>query len=94
MNEEIIHIFAECTEAIAQHRLTVDDCLEKHPQYRDELVDLLQVTMQVQAVPTAVPTDEFRQDARTRLLSQLPPRAAGADGKVAPSVLASSTVVA
>ncbi len=94
MNEELIQIFAECAEAIEQNRLTVDDCLEKYPQHRAELADLLQVSMQARAVPTAVPTDEFRQVARSRLLAQLPPRAAAADGKVVPSVLASGTVVA
>jgi len=40
MNEELIQIFAECTEAIEQGRLSLDDCLDKYPQYRTELVDL------------------------------------------------------
>lgn len=93
MNEEqLSQIFAECTEAIEQGRLMVDDCLDKYPQYRAELIDLLQVAMQTRAVPTAVPAAEFRQGARPRLLNQLPPRAA-ADGTAAASDLGATTAV-
>lgn len=80
MNEELIQIFAECTAAIEQERLTVDDCLEKYPQYRAELVDLLQVVTWARAVPRATPRPEFRQGAWARLLAQLPPRAAASGG--------------
>lgn len=82
MNEELIQIFAECTEAIEQGRLTVDDCLHKYPHYRAELIDLLQVAMRARAVPTATPAAEFRQGARARLLTQLPPRTAASDGAI------------
>ncbi len=92
MDEELIEIFAECTEAIEQGRLSVDECLDKYPQYRTELIDLLQVAMQARAVPTAVPTTEFRTGARERLLAQMPTR--GADnGAAAPTQLAAATAV-
>jgi ferric-dicitrate binding protein FerR (iron transport regulator) len=93
MNEELSQIFGECTEAIEQGRLTIDDCLDKYPQYRAELIDLLQVAMQTRAVPIAVPAAEFRTEARARLLAQLPPRAAS-NGSVAPAHLAATTAVA
>jgi mannose-6-phosphate isomerase-like protein (cupin superfamily) len=83
MNEELIQIFAECTEAIEQGRLSLDDCLDRYPQHRTELIDLLQVAMQARAVPRATPTAEFRRGARARLLAQLPPRAAASDGAAA-----------
>ncbi|MCA9873720.1 MAG: FecR domain-containing protein [Anaerolineales bacterium] len=92
MNEELSLIFAECTEAIELGRLTVDDCLDKYPQYRTELIDLLQVAMLTRAVPTAVPATEFRLDARERLLAHLPPRAA-VNGKVTSSQLGATMAV-
>ena len=91
-NEELSQIFAECTEAIAQGHLTIDDCLDKYPRYRAKLIDLLQVAMQARAMPTAVPAAEFRTGARSRLLAQLPPRSAD-KGAVAPADLAEATAV-
>lgn len=93
MNEELIQIFAQCTEAIEEGRLTVDDCLDKYPQYRAELVDLLQVAMQARAVPTATPMAEFRQGARSRLLAQLPPRTAASNGRATQHHLLASAAV-
>jgi mannose-6-phosphate isomerase-like protein (cupin superfamily) len=74
MSEELMRIFAECTEAIEQDLLTEEGCLNKYPQYRTELADLLLVVVQARAVPKAYPTPEFRQQAQARLLAQLPPR--------------------
>ena len=93
MSEELIHIFAECTEAIEQGHLTVDQCLDKYPQYRTELIDLLQVGLWARALPAAYPTSEFRQGARARLLRQLPPRAAASNGAVISSHLLAATAV-
>jgi ferric-dicitrate binding protein FerR (iron transport regulator) len=93
MNEELIQIFSECIEAIEQERLSLDDCLDKYPQYRTELIDLLQVVMQARAVPRATPTAEFRRGARARLLSQLPPRTSASDGAVTHHQFSATTAI-
>lgn len=82
MSEQLIQIFADCTQAIEQGQLSVDECLDKYPQYRAELTDLLLVAMQARAVPPAYPAPDFRQQARARLLAQLPPRPIASNGVV------------
>ncbi len=80
MSEELARIFAECSEAIEQDLLTVEQCLNKYPQYRPELGDLLLVAGQARAVPTAYPRPEFRLQAQARMLAQLPPRSTATNG--------------
>lgn len=93
MSEELIHIFAECLVAIEEGQLTVDECLQKYPQHQAELVDFLQIALQARAVPLAMPTTEFRQGARARLLTQLPPHVTTSDGAAAIGLLAGAAVV-
>ena len=74
MNDEMSQIVAECLEAIEQNQLTVEECLEKYPEHRRELIDLLQVAMQVRLSPRAYPTAAFQQGAGSRLAAKLPRR--------------------
>lgn len=75
MSDHIASILAECTEAIEEGRLTINDCLNKYPEFRPELAELLPLAVQASNAPKAVPEPAFRQGARSRLLTQLPVRA-------------------
>lgn len=93
MSEELARIFAECTEAIEKDRLTVEECLNRYPQYGTELADLLLVAGQARAVPIARPNPEFRIQAPARLLAQLPPRSIKSNGTASARQMLSLTAV-
>ncbi len=74
MSDELSAIFAECLDAIEAERLTLADCMAKYPQYSGELKDLLQVAIEMQAVPPVQPSQAMRQEATAQLLAKLPTR--------------------
>jgi len=76
MSDQLEAILAECTEAIEEGRLTVNDCLNKYPAFRAELAELLPLVVQARSLPKAVPDAAFQQGARARLVAQLPVRTA------------------
>lgn len=82
MSEQLASILADCTEAIEEGRLTVNECLNKYPEFRTELAELLPLVVQARSVPKAVPDASFQQGARARLLAQLPVRATMAEPMV------------
>jgi hypothetical protein len=63
-----------CIEAVVDGRLTIADCLNRYPQHRAELAELLPLlTTLQQAGRQVAPAPAFRQTARQRLLDQLEP---------------------
>lgn len=75
MSEQLATILAECTEAIEQGHVTIEECLARYPQYRLELAELLPIAVQAREMPKAVPDPTFRQQAWARLAAILPVRA-------------------
>lgn len=92
MSEELSNLLAESIEAIEQGRLTAEEFLEAHPEYREELDQLLSTVAQVQELPAAPASAEFRQAARARLLAKLPPRVTDSDGRVSDGDLSAAIV--
>lgn len=78
MSDQLATILAECTEAIEEGRLTIEECLNKYPAFQPELAELLPLVEQARSLPKAVPNAAFQQEARARLLARLPVRAAWA----------------
>ena len=71
MSEEMIQILTECIAAIEEGRLTVDECLAKYGEYRDELEPLLMVVAEMSALPAVLPSLEFREAAAMRLMEKI-----------------------
>ena len=78
MAEDLARALAWCLEALEKRRLTIEDCLERYPEHRAELQELLPLAITVSHAPEVQPSLEFRLDARQRLIGQLKPRPLGA----------------
>jgi hypothetical protein len=76
MSDQIATIFAECIEGIEEGRFTVNDCLNKYPEFRTELAQLLPLAVEARSAPKAIPDPAFQQGARARLMAKLPARRA------------------
>ena len=57
-----------------KEQLTVEACLERYPQHRVELDELLRVATAIRQMPSVQPSAAFIMHARTRLMKQLKPR--------------------
>jgi hypothetical protein len=63
-----------CIEAVVDGRLTIADCLNRYPEHRAELAELLPLlTTLQQAGRQVAPAPAFRQAARQRLIERLEP---------------------
>jgi len=79
MSDRIDKILSICLDAIERGEMTPEECLEKFPQQREELSDLLRAAGSMREFESHVsqaisPNPFFRQSARSRLLSRLPER--------------------
>jgi len=70
--EEII---AGCIDEIQAERSTLEEALMRYPEYADELRSLLRIANNIQP-EKAVPTVNFKQHARLRLINQMAQSAA------------------
>jgi type II secretory pathway pseudopilin PulG len=71
-DKHISNIFAECLEAIEKKELSVEECLNRYPDYQDELRELLTTCQIIQDTPVISPRLTYRQVAKTRLENLLP----------------------
>jgi|GEM_PF-2487492 len=72
MDNRFSIILGECLEGLENGSLTVEGCLQRYPEYRHELVDLLATAQTVREVSRIEPRSSFRRSARARLLAKLP----------------------
>jgi hypothetical protein len=71
MNDKISMILTQCIDDIEKGEKTVAECIEQYPQYKDELVDLLNL-MQYVKVNLKEPVDEdFRWRTRSTLVNRV-----------------------
>ncbi|MGD2158608.1 MAG: DUF5667 domain-containing protein [Anaerolineales bacterium] len=74
MDDTLPQILADCLDAIDRGEMTLEECLAKYPQYRQELAAFLQIASRFKSAPPVPMRLEFRQNARARLLAQLTDR--------------------
>ena len=68
---DIISALADCLEALDEGSDELEARLRKHERYRQELVALLGIVKELQAIgqeEEAIPSDEFVNDLKARLL--------------------------
>jgi hypothetical protein len=65
MIEEILDL---CLKDISAKRATVADCLNKYPQYANELEPLLTTALALKSVPDVEPSPAFKSKTRAQLL--------------------------
>jgi hypothetical protein len=74
MNKKVVDIadaLGECLEEIETGRLTIEECIDRYPNYAAELQELLLTRQKLQDTPAIQPAAAFQQRARSQLLSQL-----------------------
>ncbi len=74
MDDPVSQALADCIESIQSGQSTIDECLEKYPQYAQELKPVLEVMLGLQAAGTLTPRQLFQLHARERLLSKISSR--------------------
>lgn len=74
---EFSEILDECIEEVKASRLSVNDCLDRYPQFADELRGPLLTAELLRNAPAILPPETFKQQARSRLMPQLGPFPAG-----------------
>jgi hypothetical protein len=67
-------VLAQCLDAIDRGDATLQECLARYPQHREELMPILRMAAMLHDDPSAGPRPLFRRTARQRLLAKLPPR--------------------
>lgn len=65
-------ILSRCIDEVLSGRSTVEDCLLRHPELRNELRPLLEIAFSIQP-PKVAPSPEFRSRLRRRLLDVMAP---------------------
>ncbi|MBI2854325.1 MAG: hypothetical protein HYX87_05315 [Chloroflexi bacterium] len=75
-------ILAQCLVDIRAGKSTLEECLQQHPEYAEELKSLLQLAVGLQSTRPARPSEEFKRRARARLVETM--RAAREETKLAP----------
>lgn len=67
-------VLAECLEAIEEGRLTLEECQQLYPKYREQFRRLLPLATALREAPKVTPSRSFQRHARQRLLAKLPPQ--------------------
>ncbi len=67
-------ILARCLSDL-ERGASVEDCLARYPEWRDELQPLLQAAQRMSAAPRVAPSVSFQQSARSRLMCKIDARA-------------------
>lgn len=65
-------VLARCIDEVLSGRSTVEDCLLRYPDLRNELRPLLEIALSIQP-PKVAPSPEFRSRLRRRLLDVMAP---------------------
>jgi hypothetical protein len=68
MSDEVVNVLAEALEAIEKGNLTPSECLERYPEHRDELRDLLYFAVTIKGTHLPAIDPEFRSAARSRII--------------------------
>lgn len=76
MREPLAEVLGECLEAVERGELTLDECLARYPEHREELAGLLMAARQLRDAPPVQPSPDFQRAARARLAHRLAPRPA------------------
>lgn len=74
MARDLDQALAWCLDALERGESSLEQCLTRFPEHRSELELLLPLATNLRDAPSATPSLRFRQRARGRLLSKLPPR--------------------
>jgi hypothetical protein len=77
MSESFNNILDQCLEAVENGELSVQQCIERYPQFARELSSLLQISKKLNQAPAISPRPAFRQHAHTRMQNLVlanPPR--------------------
>lgn len=65
-------VLADCLQAFLEGKETLEACIERHPEHRDELAALFLVVRSLPRLPEeAEPSPDWRQRTRTTLLAQI-----------------------
>ena len=67
-------ILGQCIVAIQRGEMTKAECLQRYPQYEQELSVLLQTWQELVSSPAVAPSPAFRRIAKTRLQNRLASR--------------------
>ena len=73
MNNPIVTILGDCIQAIQSGELSIEDCLDRYPEYQTELESLLRIAVDLNDAPKARPSLLFMQTARQRLIRKIKP---------------------
>ena len=65
--KEFDNIFNECLEHLLTGQETIEQCLQRYPEYAKELEPLLRTVVLMHKVADVKPTDEFRARARYQM---------------------------
>ena len=65
-------VLSRCIDEVLSGRSTVEDCLLRYPELRNELRPLLEIALSIQP-PKVAPSPEFRSRLRRRLLDVMAP---------------------
>jgi hypothetical protein len=67
---QIERLLAQCLYDL-ERGASVEECLARHPERREELEPLLRAAQRVRSAPRVAPAASFRQDARARMLNKI-----------------------
>ncbi|MGM0401736.1 MAG: DUF5667 domain-containing protein [Chloroflexota bacterium] len=76
----IEELLAQCLKEIEEGS-SVEECLARHPERREELEPLLHTAQRMRGAPRVEPSPTFRQHARTRLMNVIEPRTSAAGSR-------------
>lgn len=76
MSNEAALALANCLTALESGELSLDEYLERQPDQRAVLTELVPLAQQLRTAPAVTPSLDFRADARRRLIAHLPERRA------------------
>ncbi|MCL4560285.1 MAG: DUF5667 domain-containing protein [Chloroflexi bacterium] len=71
MKQPVDEILQECLTSLEKGDLTPDQCLEKYPDYRDELAILIKLAGDLKALPQDQPRPEFVTSSPARLQQRI-----------------------
>jgi len=71
MNNPIVTILGDCIQAIQRGEQSIEDCLDRYPEYQPELESLIRIAIDLNNTPKVRPRLVFMQTARLRLLKKI-----------------------
>ncbi|MFC2041161.1 FecR domain-containing protein, partial [Chloroflexota bacterium] len=70
MKTDLANILDDCIEQIRNGQ-TIEACLAKYPDVREELEPLLDLSCSIRSLPTIVPSNEFIRVSKARLMARI-----------------------